>query len=192
MLEKKISNVRIAIVVANDCEDIEVLGVYDLWKRAGLIVELVSVEKKNTIILQSGAKMYCNDIIDKKNLDQFNAIYLPGGKGHVKFKDEKHCEKLIKTLKKFAQEKSKWLFSMCASPSILAELDLLGTSKVTAYPGFDKIIGKNYDPSGVVVSGQFITGKSPAFVFDFALTVIEKLLDKKTANSVAKEILYER
>lgn len=191
MLPKKISNIRIAIMVANECEDVEIVAPYDLWKRAGLIIELVSVEKKNTIILQSGAKIYCNGILERTNLDQFNAIYLPGGKGHTKFKEEKYCEKLIKTLKKFAFEKNKWLFAMCAAPSILGELDLLGDSKATAYPGFEKSLGDNFEDKPVVASGNIITGKSLSSSIDFALTVIEKLIDKKTANKVAKEILYD-
>ncbi|WP_412032473.1 DJ-1/PfpI family protein [Malacoplasma muris] len=191
--EKKIavSNVRIAIMVANESEDIEVLAPYDLWRRAGLIVELVSVEKKNTIILQSGAKMYCNSIIERTNLDQFHAIYLPGGRGHTKFLEEKYSsDKLIKTLRKFANEQNKWLLAMCASPSILGILSVLGNSKATAYPGFEKSLGKNYVDEGVVASGNVITGKSVAYAIEFSLLVIEKLLDKKTRNSVAKEILY--
>lgn len=192
MLAKKKPNIRIAIMVANESEDIEVIAAYDLWVRAGIIVELVSIEKKNTIILQSGAKMYCIETIDKTNLDQFNAIYLPGGKGHVKFKDEKVCEKLIKTLKKFSLDKTKWILAMCASPSILGEFDLLGTSKATVYPGFEKSLGNNYQDDNVVHSGQFITGRSVAHAIEFSLMVIEKLLDKKTANDVAKQILYKR
>lgn len=192
MLTKKISNIRIAIMVANESEDVEIITPYDLWQRAGFIIELISVEKKNTIILQSGAKIYCNGTLDKTNLDQFNAIYLPGGKGHIKFKDEKYCEKLIKTLKKFAKEKSKWLLGMCAAPSIFGELGLLGESKVTVYPGFEKAVGANFENKPVVISGTFITGKSLAYSIQFALLVIEKLIDKKVANGVAKQILYEK
>lgn len=187
-----IANVRIAIMVANESEDVEVLAPYDLWRRAGLIVELVSVEKKNTIILQSGAKIYCNETVDKTNLDQFNAIYLPGGKGHTKFIDEKYCEKLIKTLKKFANESNKWLLAMCAAPSIFGILNIIGKAKATCYPGFEKALGANYVDQGCVSSGNFITAKSLAYSIEFSLLVIEKLLDKKVANTVAKQILYTK
>lgn len=188
----KIKNIKIAVMIANELEDMEVIIPIDIWRRAGLIVELISVEKKNTIVLQNNVKMYCNEILDRTNLDQFKAIYLPGGKnGIVKFKDIKNCEKLIKTLGKFAADKNKWILAMCAAPSILNDLNLLGNKKVTCYPGFEKGMESNYVKENVVVSENFITGKSAGWAFQFALKVVEELADKKTADEVKKAILFE-
>lgn len=190
-VKNKISKIKIAVILANESEDMEVIIPIDIWRRAGLVIELVSVEKKNTIILQSGTKIYCNEQIDKTNLDQFKAIYLPGGRGHVKFKDPKSCEKLIKTLKKFALDEKKWIFALCAAPSILGELELLKNEKVTTYPGFENSLGKNYVDKDLVVDGNFITAKSPSLAFDLAFAVIENFLGKEIALNVANDILYK-
>ncbi len=191
MLTKKISNVRIAIMIAHESEDTEVIVPYDIWKRAGLIVELISIEKKNTIVLQSGTKVYANDTLERTNLDQFNAIYLPGGKGHVRFKDGVKCEKLIKSLQKFSHEKNKWLLAMCASPSVLSDLNLVTNQKMTCYPGFEASLGNSYEDKDVVVSHNFITGRSLAYAIDFSLTVIKELLGKEETELVKKEIIYK-
>ena len=96
------NKIKIAIMVAQESEDMEVIVPYDLWKRAGISVEKISVEKKNTITLQSGTKIYCEEILEKTNLDRFTAIYLPGGRGHEKCLAEQFCNKLHEKLVKFA------------------------------------------------------------------------------------------
>lgn len=185
--------VKIAIIVAVQSEDMEVIIPYDLWKRAGISVEKISIEKKNTISLQSGTKIYCEDTLEKTNLDRFTAIYLPGGKGHEKFLDEKSCKKLHEKLAKFAADDSKkWIFAMCAAPSVLSRLEIAGDKKKTVYPGFEKYLGPNYVDKDVCVDGHLITARSASFAFDFSLTVIEQLINKQAALNVAKAILYKK
>ncbi|MEG0879309.1 MAG: DJ-1/PfpI family protein [Malacoplasma sp.] len=186
-----IKNIRIAVIVANELEDMEVIIPVDIWRRAGLIVEMVSIEKKNTIVLQNSLKIYCNDTLERINLDQFNAIYLPGGKNGIqKFKDVKNCEKLIKTLIKFANDKNKWIFSLCAAPTILGELNLLSNKKITCHPSHSKLFPNNYIDEGIVMSQNFITGKSAAWALPFALFIVEVLVDKKTSEEIKKSICY--
>lgn len=186
------SRVKIAIMVAQESEDMEVIIPYDLWKRAGISVEKISVEKKNTINLQSGTKISCEEILDRTNLDRFNAICLPGGKGHEKFLDEKFCKKLQEKLVKFASDEKKWVFAICAAPSILVELGIAGDRKMTAYPGFDKKLGPNFVDQDVVCDGNFITARSASSAIDFALLVIEKMINKQAALNVANAILYKK
>lgn len=186
------SKIKIAIMVALESEDMEVIIPYDLWKRAGISVEKISVEKKNTIALQSGTKIYCEETLDKTNLDRFSAIFLPGGKGHEKFLDEKFCKKLHEKLFKFATDDKKWIFAICAAPSVLPRLGIPTTAKMTAYPGFEKYLGENFLNEDIVIDKNIITAKSAFFAIDFSLLVIEKLISKQVASNVAKSILYKK
>lgn len=186
------SRIKIAIMVAQESEDIEVITPYDLWKRAGISVEKISVEKKNTITLQSGTKIYCEEVLDKTNLDRFNAIYLPGGRGHEKFLDEKFSKKLQEKLIKFVSDDKKWVFAMCAAPSVLIKLNAVQTQKMTAYPGYDKMLGSNFLNEDIVCDKNIITARSAFFAIDFALLVIEKLISKQVASNVANAILYKK
>ena len=189
--------IKIAVIACFETEDIELIVPVDIWRRAGIWVDIISLEKKNSIILQSGTKFSCNSIIEKSNLSLYHAIYLPGGNGHKRyFKDAWSAknidvvERLHKNLIKFAENEQKYILAMCAAPTILAHLDLLGDNKVTCYPGYETTFKKNYINENVVVNKRMITGKAPGLSFEFALRVIEELVDKKTAKKVKEEIIY--
>ncbi len=199
---------RIAIMAANENEDIEIFVPLDLWRRAGIDVHIISVEKKNAITLQSGTRITCNDVIARVNLSQYNAIYLPGGNGHMKFKHEHWVHKLApdeetkleKYLKKFAKEDGskedgvqkdmRYIISMCAAPSVLGEMGLLKDIKSTCFPGFETSFTKTYVDEPVVIDKNFISGRAPGAAFELAFTVIIELFGKREANAVAKQIHY--
>lgn len=42
------------------------------------------------------------------------------------------------------------------------------------------------------ISGNLITSRGPATAFAFGLAIVEKLLDKETADEVAKGMLYTK
>ena len=44
----------IAIIVANQCEEMEVIIPADIWRRAGISVQIISIEKKKSLIMQNG------------------------------------------------------------------------------------------------------------------------------------------
>ncbi|MGL4647608.1 MAG: DJ-1/PfpI family protein [Mycoplasmoidaceae bacterium] len=183
--------VRIGVMVANSSEDIEVIVPTDLWRRSGIIVELISIEKKNSIVLQNGVKISCNHVIDKVNLSQFNALYLPGGAGHLKYLDPKASPKLKNTLlKDFYNKKNKYILAMCASPSVLIEWDLIGERKFTAYPGFGDKLKKYYSSKNVVIDNNLITGKAPGSAYEFALKTIEEFLGLEKRKEIEAQIIY--
>ncbi len=196
-MSKNNKKIRIAVMVANSSEDIEVAVPTDLWRRSGIIVELISIEKKNSIVLQSGLKISCNGTIDKVNLSQFNAIYMPGGEGHLKYLDIKANPKLKSSLEKdFIDQKTgkpkpnKYILSMCASPKVLIEWDLIKERKYTCYPGFEKDLKKYYTNKSVVNDRNLITGRAPGSAYDFALAVIEEFLGEKAKKEVIDSTIY--
>ncbi|MGL4947819.1 MAG: DJ-1/PfpI family protein [Mycoplasma sp.] len=187
--------IRIAVIACNQTEDIELITCVDLWRRAGFRVDTISLEKKNTIILNSGIKTTCDTMIEKANLEQYNAIYLPGGKGHEKYfienwppKNNEGVVKLQKFLLKF-NEANKHILALCAAPSILGHLYILKDKKATCYPGFEKSFVENYVDQAVVVDQNIITGRSPAAVFEFSYKVIETLESKEKADEIKNEII---
>jgi len=188
--------IRIAIILCNESEDIETIVPTELWRRAGILVDLISLEKKNNIVLQNQTKICCNKIISEVNLTQYNALYLPGGNGHVKYREESwtpknnaNVTKLVKYIDKFAANPDKYLLAMCASPLILGERKLLVGHKATGYPGFQDSYKQQYLDESVVVSKNIITGRAPGSAFDFAYKVIEILVDAETALKVKEDII---
>jgi putative intracellular protease/amidase len=83
-------------------------------------VKLISIEKKKNVILAHGTKISCDEILTKENLSKYNAIFLPGGPGHVRFNKE-----LAPKLVAFAQKEYKNLkitfMAICAAPLCFAD-----------------------------------------------------------------------
>ena len=81
----------------------------------------------------------------------------------------------------------KWVAAICAAPRVLAKAGLLDGKRATAYPGF--IDGSDfpdltYTASAVERDGNVVTSRGPGTAIDFALTLIEVLVDAKTRSTV--------
>ena len=179
----------IAIIAANQCEEMEVVIPADIWRRAGLAVQIISIEKKKSLIMQNGVHLSCDDILAKENLSKYSAIYLPGGKGCFTFLDPNVCAKLIAHLKKALKSKI-LIMANCAAPTILSQLGLIDNVKVTCYPGYEKDI-KKHCKDDVVIDKNFITSKAAGTTIDFTLAVIKKLISPAKAKEIAKQICYK-
>ncbi|MDC4163524.1 DJ-1/PfpI family protein [Mycoplasma bradburyae] len=185
--------IRIAAIVATEVDDLELIVPTDLWRRAKFIVDYISIEKKNSVTLAQGTSIKCGLTIDKSNLMQYNAIYLPGGLGSKRFGDD---QKLIHYLSKFNekdQTTQRFILAINQSPVILKNLDLLEDKKVVANEEHKEIIGSNFDnKSNVLFSGNIITARSTGHAIDFAIEAIKVLSSKKEADDLAKMISYQK
>jgi 4-methyl-5(b-hydroxyethyl)-thiazole monophosphate biosynthesis len=177
---------KIAVLVANGSEDMEVIVPIDLWRRAGIRVDLISIERKKICILSNGNKVSADTTMDKVNLSQYNALYLPGGPGHTKFKEDK---KVASNILKFNTDK-KWLFAICAAPSVYGDMGILENVKYTGFPGTEKSFKGTYQKVKAIADKHFITGRGPGAVFEFALLVVEKLINKNKVTELSKETQF--
>lgn len=189
--------IRIAAIACNETEDIELIVPTDIWRRAGVRVDLISLEKKNSIVLQTGTKISCTNTIDRTNLSQYNAIYLPGGEGHKKYrldawppKNNDSVTRLQTAIKNFMSDDSKILLAASSSPKILGELELLTNINYTCYPGFEEgLTNGNFIDKNVVIDKKLISARAPASMFEFAYTVLEHYFSKKDSDATKKQIV---
>ena len=81
--------------------------------------------------------------------------------------------------------------AICAAPVILKQNRITDESlKITSHPSVrDEFTGYNYCEDKVIVHDNFITGRGAGTAFEFSLKIIEFLVDKKTADKVAKDIV---
>ena len=83
--------------------------------------------------------------------------------------------------------------AICAAPMVLGTCGILDGRKATIYPGMeDRLTGAVPQNDGVVVDGNIITGKGPAFAMDFALALIGEISGRARADEVADGLLYGR
>ncbi len=179
---------KVAICMADGCEEIEGLTVVDVLRRAGIDIDTISITQEPYTTGSHGIP-FCNDkLISEINWAEYDGIVLPGGipgtpnlaaNGDV-------CEAL-----KFFAKEGKLLAAICAAPSVLGGLGLLEGKKATSYPGFEeKMPGCIYQTDEVVVDGNIITSRGMGTAIAFALAIVEYFTDKASAQALGEKFIY--
>ena len=170
---------KVALFLANGFEEIEALGTVDILRRAEIPVTTVSIYKEKEVKGAHEMTVLADTIYDELDFAEVDVLVLPGGMPGAQYLNEH--EGLKEQVKLFAERGNK-VAAICAAPMVLGGLNLLEGKKATCYPGFEeKLIGAENSTESVVVSDNIITGKGPAFVFDFALQLVEEIagVDKR-------------
>ncbi|KAJ7946059.1 Protein DJ-1 [Quillaja saponaria] len=181
---------RVLLPVANGSEDIEVVTIADILRRAKVDVVVASVEKTVQIIASRGTKVIADILIADAQESVYDLIILLGG--------TVGAERLSKSgiLKKLLKEQSsagRIYGAVCSSSGILHRQGLLKNKRACAYPSIsDKVTdGGAINGAKVVVDGKLITNRGLATVTDFALTIVSKLFGHGRARSVAEGLVLD-
>jgi len=116
-------------------------------------------------------------VIDDINVDDFDAIIVPGGAGSPKHLwDNSRVQQLVRD----AYEKGKIVAGICLTTAMFANAGILEGKDVTVSPSDDAIRvlkekGANYKQEDVVVDGNIITAVGPKATDRFADRILEKL-----------------
>lgn len=180
---------KINVFFANGHEEIEGLTVIDLLRRAGLEVDIVSINENLEVIGAHNITIKADRLLGEVDFDNGDMIVLPGGLPGTTYLGE--CKELTEQIIKYNNDK-KMIAAICAAPSVLGQLGVLEGKSATCYPGFeDKLTGAACLNSGVVKCQNIITARGMGTAIDFALTIIEHYLGKGKAATIAKAIQYK-
>ena len=174
--------------MADGCEEVEALTVVDIARRAGIEVAMISITGEKVVKGAHGIDFYTDIPAEFMDFDMLDGIVLPGGiPGTLNLGANKF---VLQTIIDF-NCKGKLVSAICAAPSVLGEAGLLKGKKATSYPSFeDKLIGAEVLKDPVVVDGNIITGHGLGAAIPFALSIVEYLLDKETADKMSATIMY--
>lgn len=178
----------IYLFFAEGAEEVEALAVVDIVRRAGMPVQIVSVTGQKMVKGAHDIKVEADLLFEEADLEHASMFVLPGGLPGA-YNLAEH-EGLRRAILERAQAGG-LLAAICAAPLVYGRLGLLKGLKATCYPGFDKeLTGAQYTGALVEQDGQFITGKGPAAVFEFAYTIVERLGGPEKAAAVKAGMLY--
>ncbi|MCR5640626.1 MAG: DJ-1/PfpI family protein [Lachnospiraceae bacterium] len=179
---------KIAIFMANGCEEIEALTVVDLLRRAGISIDMLDLEGTKVVRGAHGITIQSDGTIDEADAMQYDGIVLPGGMPgttHLK-EDERVCQ----WVREFAIS-GKLVAAICAAPTVLGHCGILKGKKATCYPGCeDGLNGANFSTDSVVIDGNIVTSRGMGTAIDFGLALITYLLDEETSKQLAQGIVY--
>jgi len=175
---------KVMVPFAEGFEEIEALTVVDVLRRAGIQVDTVGVVG-SVVLSAHGVRMMVDKRLNEINPDEYDAIILPGGNpGYINLG---RSGKVIEITKKF-NSKNKLIAAICGAPSILAKEGLLDDKKATICPGNEKLLAYPRGNS-VVVDGNIITSQGPGTAMEFALKIVEKLLNPATVEKLKEELV---
>lgn len=180
---------NILIPLAQGFEEIEAVTNIDVLRRAGLKVITVGIGGSQ-IEGDHGIKIETDTVISEVEADDFDAVVLPGGMpGAANLRDSNELRTIIKKL----NQQKKLCAAVCAAPIVLYAAGILDGKDATSYPGFGKDMSQcNYLEDRVVIDENIITARGPGVAMEFALTIVEYLLDKESKNELEKSMLVQQ
>ena len=180
---------KVLIFLVDGFEEIEAMAPIDLLRRAGIIVDTVSINEDNQVTSSRKIRVLTDKTIDEINFENYEMIVLPGGPGTENYMKS---EKLLEKLKEFSINRK--LGAICAAPTILSALGILNGKQAICFPACEPDLIKdgaiivNQD---VVKDNNIITSRGAGTAIDFSLTLIEELLGKDKSQEIKEQILYK-
>ncbi|MFQ3263890.1 MAG: 4-methyl-5(b-hydroxyethyl)-thiazole monophosphate biosynthesis [Polaribacter sp.] len=193
MLDKKGNNMtkQALVPVADGSEEIEVVTIIDVLRRAGVLVTVASVSasKDLKITAARGTQIVADCDIKDCAGKVWDLIALPGGvAGSEILAESDVLDQLLHT-----QVDASGLYgAICAAPAIvLGDKGLLADKTATCHPQFyQSIKAKEVDTeSRVVVDGNCVTSQGPGTAIDFALELVEQLCGVVKREEVASPLV---
>ncbi len=174
------------IFLAEGFEESEALVPFDVLKRGGVDVSLVSVSGSKVVKGSHGVGIETSQSLSDVTSD-VDLVMLPGGMpGTLNLGA---CEPLKDLIAQCAAD-GRIVSAICAAPSVLGGMGLLNGRKATCYPGFEgKLTGANYTGEDVVVDGNFITAVGPGASFAFGLALLSALTSPAVAAKVKEQMI---
>ena len=174
------------VLLGTGFEEVEAIAPIDLLRRAGISVLTVGVDGK-AVTGSHGITVEADITLDQMDLTDLEMIVLPGGLGGVA--TVRSSQAALDALR-FAYENDKYVAAICAGPTVLAELGIIGSRWATCYPGCENAMGDAFIlEEACVIADKVITGASAGCAIAFALALITALKGQEEADRIAKQIV---
>lgn len=183
------SSKKVGMMVANGYEEVEMLTVVDLLRRAGMTCDIISVTGKKELTSSHKVTVIADLLFEDADFDSYDALVIPGGMpgttnlgAHAGV-----CEQLKK-----AYADGKLIAAICAAPTVFGKLGLLEGKKAICYPGMeDQLTGARVTYEPAVRDGNIITSRGMGTAIDFGLEILAYYEGREAAVELAEKIVYE-
>lgn len=174
--------------MANGCEEIEGLTVVDIARRAGIEIDMISINVGKEITSSHKVTFLCDKTKYEADFECYDGIVLPGGMpGTLNLGAD---ETVTKVIRDYTRE-HKLVAAICAAPSVLGENRLLEGKCATCHPGFEeKLLGAKFVESSVVIDENIITSRGMGTAIDFGLAIVRYFTDEETVNKIKAGLVY--
>jgi protease I len=166
---------KIAILAEEGFEDSELIEPVRAMKNAGAGVLIVGSGSKETYAGKRGnATVRVDTTADKVNVEDFDAIIIPGGYAPDRMRLHQSMIDLVRR----AYDLDKVIAAICHGPQLLISADIVRGRRVTSWPSIAVDLtnaGAYWFDAAVVKDGNLITSRKPADLTRFNKAIIETL-----------------
>lgn len=165
---------RIAILVADDFEDVELTDPREQLSTAGAETFIVGIEAGTTAEGKHGTTVEIERAAGDVTIGDFDLLLIPGGSAPEKLRLDEGVLDLVRR----ADGAGIPIAAICHGPQVLVSAGLLEGRRATSYSGvLDDIANAGADAvdESVVVDGNLITSRNPDDIPDFVEAIVEIL-----------------
>ena len=180
---------RTAIFFADGFEDCEGLITVDMFRRAGLRIDTISMNAEKEVHTSHGVTLFADTTFSGIDASDYDVLILPGGKKAVANLD---ASEAVKAAYRKHYEAGKLSGAICAAPSILGHMGLLRGKTYTCFPSFNAEYGGTYSEELAVTDGNLVTGRGMGATIEFARQLLMQLIDDETLRKVEYGMQYKR
>jgi protease I len=188
-VSKDLSNKRVAILVANGFEQVELTEPKEALEAAGAVTDIVSPEQKKVKGWKHtdwGDEFSVDVALDDANSAEYDALLLPGG---VMNPDKlRMIDRAVQFIKEFF-EAGKPVASICHGPWTLIEADVVRGRTVTSWPSLKTDLrnaGAKWVDEEVIVENGLVTSRKPEDIPAFNRKMIEEFAERRHTASSAR------
>lgn len=176
------SEKTVLVILAHGFEEVEAVAPVDVLRRAGVDVTIASIEASLFLKGRNGMTLVADDPLDTVKDSEFDLIFLPGGPGTARVRDDARVIERVRRQAKGSGE----LAAICAAPLILHEAGVLGDR----YTGHSSIAGELPDlrDEAVVFADGIITSRGAGTAVALGLALVGHLCGSDVAREIGESI----
>ncbi|WP_038249302.1 DJ-1 family glyoxalase III [Ghiorsea bivora] len=181
---------RVLIPFTTGVEEIELVAIVDILRRADVEVCMASLDGK-PVVGRSGITLHADQHIQDCVNKAWDMIVLPGGLPNAQLLQDSN---IIKDMmcKQAAQQKI--IAAICAAPVALAHFGLTANKQVTSYPSFEAEMqqqqpSSKYKQQAVVKDEHIITSRGAGTAIEFALALVAQLCGQQQSQDIRVSIV---
>jgi len=175
--------------LADGFEEIEAITPLDILRRADISVTTVALTPEfRAVVGAHGVGMLADAHFSEVEIFDTEMIILPGGAVGT---DNLNASEWVKSCIRAAADSGAYIAAICAAPSILGSMNLLGGVCATCFPGYEQeLVGAVISDKSVAADGRMITAKAAGAAAEFGFALVAALKDAQTAAEIREKMFY--
>ena len=174
------------VPLAPGFEEIEAITIVDVLRRAGITVDVAGTEP-GPITGSHGITITPDRPLAGVDAAAYDLVALPGGMpGTINLREHPEVRRIVGEV----AERGRYTTAICAAPIVLKAAGLTAGRTVTSHPSVaGELAESRYREDAVVRDGSLITSRGAGTAMAFALTLVETLLDRATADRLRAQMV---